>query len=276
VSRFLATAPAELVAELERRQATIEVSWRENQRAFARTKSPEGGLFARYSEDPADAPRFEHETAVRAVVGAAGALRTPPVIAEGRGWRIEQAINAMEPWAGPAAVDAAVAAAAEIPALVLPEAPRDAGGAWRLDALLRIARAAFGPIAFGDLRAARRMLAETELPTVTCHRDFHPKNILVDDGGVWVIDWERASFGPEGLDLMRLWTSLAEPEDRERIFEHAVELAGQGRRHDLERLRFAVAVAEASGLHTARNPFDRDDAALARLVELIPSLRPRR
>ncbi len=175
-----------------------------------------------------------------------------------------------EPWSGAAAVDAAAAAAADIPALELPDAPSSDGGASRLAGVVRVARAAVGPISISDLRVARRELGQTELPTVTCHRDFHPKNLLVENGDVWVIDWERASPGPAGLDLLRLWTSLAAPDDRDRVFEHAVELVGRYRRASLERLRFAVAVAEASGLHAEKNPFDRDDATLARLLELIP------
>jgi aminoglycoside phosphotransferase (APT) family kinase protein len=186
------------------------------------------------------------------------------------------AVNAAEPWGGAVAVDAAAAAAAEIPALELPpekssEHPRSV----LFHEVGRIARALVGPISISDLRAARRELAETDLPSVTCHRDFHPKNLLLDDTGVWVIDWERVNSGPLGLDLLRLWCSLPDPADRERIFEHAVEQVGPSRKPSLERLRFAVAVAEASGLHGERNPFDRDDAALARLLELIPDLRPK-
>jgi thiamine kinase-like enzyme len=138
----------------------------------------------------------------------------------------------------------------------------------------RITRAAVGPIRLRDLRDARRELAHTDLPTVACHRDFHPGNIMIDEDGAWVIDWEGAAPGPLGLDLIRLWTSMETPEDRDRVFEHALEQVGADRRASLERLRFAVSVAEANGLHAEKNPFDRDDAQLERLLELIPSLRP--
>jgi hypothetical protein len=273
---FLGSAPAGLVEELERRRATVDVSWRENDRAFARTSSPEGALFARYSDDPADTARLEHETEVRALVGTDGPLRAPPVIAQGPGWRIERGINAAEPWEGAEAVDAAAAAAAEIPALDVPaQGDSDHPRSLLFQQVGRIARAVAGPISISDLRAARRELAQTDLPTVTCHRDYHPKNLLLDDTGVWVIDWERIDPGPLGLDLLRLWCSLADPADRERVFEHAVDQVGESRRASLERLRFGVAVAEASGLHAERNPFDRDDATLARLLDLIPDLRPK-
>ena len=275
---FLAGAPADLAAALERRNATIDVSWREGDRAFARANSPEGGLFARYSDDPADRALFEYETAVRARIPAGGPLRAPRVIEAGPGWRIEQAINTTGPWKERAtAIDGAAAAAAEIPSIPLrPHAP-GAEHRSRIANLVRIARATAGPIKISDLRAARRALATSDLPTVTCHRDYHRKNLLIDDtdGGIWVIDWERAAPGPLGLDMLRLWATLETPEHRERVFEYALEQVGRDRRASLERLRFGVAVAEASGLHAEQDPFDRDDANLARLLELIPTVRPK-
>jgi hypothetical protein len=270
---FLARAPVGLVEALERRQGAISYSWRENLRAFAHAPSPDGELFARYSEDPDDVARLEQEATIRKLVGDQGALRAPPVLERGEGWMIERAVG-WQPIIGSAAIDAAAAAAAEIPQLELPKLPFSRGGRSRVFGLWRVARAAIGPISLRDLRAARRELAETDLPKVTCHRDFTANNILIEDGAAWVIDWERARFGPAGLDLMQLWTTLAEPEDRERLFEHGVDLVGAQRRASLERLRFAVAVAEASGMLAARDAFDRDDAALARLLEMIPSLRP--
>jgi len=269
---FYARAPAGLCAALERRAAKIIYHWREGQRAFARAGGADGDVFARYSNDPADVPRLEHEAAVRAVVGDRGALRSPPVLERGPGWMIEHAVDA-EPWSGVDAVDAAVSAAAGIPELELPGVSTTSGGGSRVRHLLRLARAAIGPISIDDLRTARREFADTELPTVTCHRDFHPKNILYGREGAWVIDWERTAPGPLGLDLMQLWASVADAGDRERLFEGAVEFVGAARRASLERLRFAVVVAEASGWHAEKNPFDRDDAALARMLEVLPELR---
>jgi hypothetical protein len=275
---FHARAPAGLTEALERRGATIEFAWRENLRTFGRASSADGELFVRYSDDPADVRRLEHETAIRGIVGDDGALRSPPVLESGEGWLLERAVQA-ELWSGPDAIDAAVAAAAEIPALELPDARSPALRQSRLHGLVhtvvRAVRAATGPISVRDLRTARAELQTTDLPTVTSHRDFHPKNILVDADGAWVIDWERTGPAPLGLDLMQLWASVADPGDRERLFEHAVDLVGAPRRAELERLRFAVAVAEASGWHAAREAFDRDDVALARLLELLPGLRPR-
>ncbi len=273
-SRFLARAPAGLTEALERRRAEVVFSWSENLRAFAHAASPEGDLFARYSGDPADVARLEHEAGIRTLVGDSGALRAPPVFERGSGWMVERAVNAT-PWRGSEAVDAAARAAAEIPTLDLPP-PMPGERRSRLSRLVQIARAAGGPVGAGNLRAARRELAQTDLPWVTCHRDFHPKNVLIEGDQAWVIDWERSRRGPVGLDLMQLWASLADPGDRERTFEHAVELVGARRRASLERLRFAVVVAETSGMLAAHDPFDRDDAAVARMLKLIPTLRPKR
>jgi hypothetical protein len=274
VTTFVSHAPRALVEALERRAAKIAFHWEEDLRAFARASSADGELFARYSGEPADVIRLQQEGAVRTLIGDRGALRTPPVLESGPGWMLERAVSA-EPWSGRASVDAAVLAAAEIPELDLPAVPGPAGRRSPAQRLLRIARAAMGPISVNDLRTARRELAESDLPRVSCHRDFHPKNVLFDaQGSAWVIDWERTGPGPLGLDLMQLWANIADPEDRERLFEHAVELVGAGRRASLERLRFAVVVAEASGWHAERNPYDRDDAALARMLEVLPELRP--
>ncbi len=273
-NRFIAAAPAALVEALERRGAAVTMSWREKDRAFAHVGSPDVRLFARYSDDPDDVVRLEHEAAVRGIVGDEGPLRAPPVLEQGPGWMLERAVG-WDPLVGEAAVDAAAAAAAEIASLRLPKLAYRRGGVTRVAGLLQVGTAAMGSISFRDLRAARRELAETDLPKVTCHRDFNSKNILIDEGVAWVIDWERSRYGPAGLDLMQLWAGLATAEDRAMLFERAVEIVGTQRRASLERLRFAVAVAEASGMLAARDAFDRDEAALGRLIELIPTLRPR-
>ncbi len=49
------------------------------------------------------------------------------------------------------------------------------------------------------LRASARALAMA--PTVTLHGDLHPRNILVDDGRVALIDLDTARLGPAAIDL---------------------------------------------------------------------------
>jgi thiamine kinase-like enzyme len=38
---------------------------------------------------------------------------------------------------------------------------------------------------------------------VICHGDFHPRNLLVDAGTVWVIDWTDAGIGDRHGDIAR-------------------------------------------------------------------------
>ncbi len=265
-------APAGLAAAMRLRDATIESAWREADRAYAQASAPEGPLFARYSDDPGDGPRLEHEAAVRALVGTTGALRAPPVLARGPGWLLERGIR-IEPLSGRAAIAAAIAASAELMDVELPVAPGAAGPGRRLAGAARMIRSSAGALRMSDLAAARRELAVTTLPEVSCHRDFHPQNVLISDGAAWVIDWERCGRGPAGLDLLQLWAGLEREDDRTVLFEGIVDLLGTDRRRELVRLRFGVAVATAVGMLAAREAFDRDAAAIARLLRLVPELR---
>ncbi|GGN33707.1 MULTISPECIES: choline/ethanolamine kinase family protein [Marinomonas] len=38
-------------------------------------------------------------------------------------------------------------------------------------------------------------------PSVVCHNDLNPKNILMDDSRIWLIDWEYAGMGDPLFDL---------------------------------------------------------------------------
>ncbi|MEP6715299.1 MAG: phosphotransferase [Terriglobia bacterium] len=40
------------------------------------------------------------------------------------------------------------------------------------------------------------------------HGDFSPKNLLIDGGEVWAIDWEVVHFGDPAFDVAFLWTHL--------------------------------------------------------------------
>ncbi|MCB5160976.1 phosphotransferase [Marinomonas algarum] len=49
---------------------------------------------------------------------------------------------------------------------------------------------------FHQLRAPEQLL-----PRVLCHNDINPKNLLMDDADLWVIDWEYAGIGDPLFDL---------------------------------------------------------------------------
>ncbi len=265
-----ADCPPALSRALAARDATLTQTWRENARVYLRASTPGGNIFARYSSDPADEPTLAHELAVRAIVGTEGAIRSPAVLEYGRSWLVEQAIAA-EPGRGPKAVDAIVDAAAAITQLRLPEgpAPRSRGLAWALRSSARLVRSS---VPIRELLAARRILAHSRLPRVSAHGDFQVHNLLFAEGVLWVVDWELSGLSPSGLDLMQAWATLEHREDRERLFEAAVELLGAEQRGQLERLRYAVVVRTIAGMLAAPAAFDRDPEGAERLKKLLPDI----
>ncbi len=82
---------------------------------------------------------------------------------------------------------------------------------------------------------------------VPCHRDWQPRNWLVDDDGVVaVIDFEHARPGPWHEDLNRLWWDewAADPALARAFF------AGYGRRPDEAELATLLAVSVLGHLST--------------------------
>lgn len=264
-------APPGLVDALASRGATVVGSWAEGAREYLFADSAEGRLFARSSHDPADVAVLEHEAVVRAVVGAEGPLRAPRVLERGFDWLLEKAIEA-EPFGGPDHVALVSAAAVRLQELDLPARPLGNGSPRALKALRRF-RMLISPVLLADVRRARRILAESELPVVTTHGDFHPGNVLVSGNGVWVVDWELSGRGPAGSDLLHFWSTIETPEERQRLFDAAVELAGADHKRELLRLRYAVLVRAIAAKLAALMPFDRDPEGARRLLALLPEVR---
>jgi phosphotransferase family enzyme len=246
----------------------VQRTWREHLRGYLFADTPDGRLFGRWSDDPDDEATLAHEAAVREIVGTDGPLRAPPVLEQAAGWLLEEAVES-EPCEGPERIDAVAAAAEQILQLDLPPAPARSGrGSLRTRA--RILRS---PLPLRDLRAARRTLDDPGLPSVTSHGDFHRGNVLVQDGAVWVVDWELSGERPAGYDLMQFWATLERAEDRERLFEAAAAAVGSGHRPALLRLRHALVVRTIAGKFAAPMAFDRDRGGAHDLLELLPELR---
>lgn len=212
---------------------------------------------------------LEHEAAARAIVGTDRPLRAPAVLERGPEWLLEEAIE-WEPCEGPERIDAVVSAAEGIAEVDLPRAPARAGGGVSLATRARLLRS---PLPLRDLRAARRTLSDPGLPVVTSHGDFHRGNVLVQDGAAWVVDWELSGKRPAGYDLMQFWATIERPDDRERLFEAAVESAGAAARPALLRLRHALVVRTIAGKFAAPMAFDRDEAGARALLDLLPRIR---
>jgi hypothetical protein len=235
--------------------------------------SPGGALFARYSSDPRDVAVFEHEAAVRRIIGSGGALRTPPVLDAGRAWLLElrKEAGAVK---GADAVDAVVAAAAELPRHDLPQADGGSGrAAGMLLAARRRARVAVSRLRLRDVARARRIIEGTDLPLVTSHGDFHVENILVSESAAWIVDWELAGRRPAGYDLMQLWATLPEASERERLWQGALRVVGVEHERALRELRYALVVRTIANKLAAPQRFHDDREGAERLLALLPELR---
>lgn len=266
MNEILKAAPPGLRDALAARGASVEQAWREGPRAYLPAESPEGPLFARYSGAKEDVAILGYEAQVRALVGVSGPLRAPAVLDHGTGWLLERRVVPTEE-----PVEVVVAAAAEIAALRLPPAPSAWPARRGLEPLLRRLRLLGRPRLAVELLRARRLQAQSKLPEVTIHGDFHPGNVLLADGAAWVVDWELAGRGPAGLDLMRYWATLDRPHDRERLFAAAAELVGD--ELELARLRYAIAVRTAADKLAHPRSLNRDPAGAAALLPLLPELR---
>jgi streptomycin 6-kinase len=184
------------------------------------------------------------------------------VLERGRGWLLEQAIDA-QPLQGEEAMAAAAAAAARIADLKLPEAPpsarRGLAQSLRRRALLLRSR-----LPLGDLLRAKRILRGVTR-RVPSHGDLHPGNILFADGAAWVVDWELSGLRPRGYDLLHLWATLERDEDR--------ELLVSPESPELKQLRYAVTVEVIASKLSAEPVFNRDPEGASRLLQLLPGLR---
>tara|TARA_B110000503_G_scaffold1976_1_gene2653 strand:- start:25048 stop:25380 length:333 start_codon:yes stop_codon:yes gene_type:complete len=54
------------------------------------------------------------------------------------------------------------------------------------------------------MQAAAAVVDEAEWQAVICHHDLVPENIIINDLGVFILDWEYAAIGHPGLDRLRL------------------------------------------------------------------------
>ncbi len=269
--------PDGLSRALDERDATVDEHWEEGQRTYMRVSAGDGAkLFARFSGAASDHATIAIEARLREAVGAEGPLRAPPVVAWGDLWMIERAIE-QEPLRGSAAIDLVLAAAEHLASLELPDVPEAEGadgGEGRRQVLLRRLRMARSPLPTRDVVRARGIAANSRLPRVTTHGDFHEHNVLIERGAAWVIDWELADSGPAGFDLMQMWASLQSEADRERLYAGALEIVGRRHADDLAAMRYVLTVRTIAGLVSSRHAFNRDRDEARALLDMLPDLRP--
>jgi hypothetical protein len=264
-----AEMPAGLGEALAERDAHVVRSWSEASRHYAFAESAGTCLFARYTTDRADEHTLSYERSIRERIGSEGVLRAPPVLAAGNDWLLERGIM-KRPFGGVVDVDRALAAAAQLASLDLPE--REHRRQPFASAQRRL-RTLASPVPFADVRAARRIRNTVKLPLVTTHGDYHRNNLLVEADALWVIDWELSARGPAGSDLLHLWCSLDGEEDRDRLFRGAVELVGRSHEPALLALRYSSMVATIVALLASHHGFDRDRSRAEQLLARLPQLR---
>ncbi len=76
-------------------------------------------------------------------------------------------------------------------------------------------------------RRARAAYAALPHDTVS-HGDFFYRNVLEDQRGVCVIDWEFAGLQPRHTDQMRFWATLPEQHLRDRVLARTLDSADPG------------------------------------------------
>ena len=55
------------------------------------------------------------------------------------------------------------------------------------------------------MEATATAVDEAKWQAVICHHDLVPENIIINDLGVFILDWEYAAIGHPGLDRLRLF-----------------------------------------------------------------------
>lgn len=83
-------------------------------------------------------------------------------------------------------------------------------------ALVRAARPDLASVTYGLVGVLLRT-APTPGPNVLLHGDLHPKNVLVHDNGVSLVDFDEASVGPAAAELGGLLARLWCPRPRDAI-----------------------------------------------------------
>ena len=270
--------PEGLARELDRREAkVVGVTGGKKGRTYLRAQSPEGDVFARYSDDPDYPMVLAHDLEVRARIGTHGALRSPPVIASGSRWAVERAIDTH-----PLTTDALrriVVAVRELAGKDLPAAPGAAGSkpSDRLRAKWREFRRPKHPL-WDEYRNAlilyKRIRESSTLALVTGHGDLTTNNILFTGDEVWLVDWENLGPSVAGADLMRLWPFLDDREQRSYLLDRAVEMVGSDNRGQLLTLRYFFLLKSAvTALGLRRGRRNQDPERGKELLALLPGVR---
>jgi hypothetical protein len=158
--------------------------------------------------------------------------------------------------------------------------PAAVGSSWRAPRrtlLLRGVRALAAHVPVRTFLAARAAAAQLPVDGVA-HGDFHLGNVLVDGGRPVVVDWEFLGAAPRGTDLLRLWATLPDREQRAVVVRHLLATTPAERRPDLAVLVRWTALRGLAEQADGRRPFrgraglDRARAVVGEAAELAEAL----
>ncbi|MGY1813446.1 phosphotransferase [Blastococcus sp. SYSU D00820] len=202
-------------------------------------------------------------------------IGVPEVLAaadDGR-WLLSRRVHP-GPTGGPDWTDAAVDAAVRIAPLPAPPgAPWQPAGGPALrrarSSVENAGRLLRAGIRLGELRAVRAAAAQLPLSEVT-HGDLRAANAVLDaDGRLVVLEWTGVRAGPRHRDLLTLWASTPDEEDRGQIADVVLERTAGWEQPDVGLLWHAVALEQMVARVTRPDRGDGLDVAAcrARLAE---------
>jgi hypothetical protein len=175
---------------------------------------------------------------------------------------------------GPAGGSRWTAAAIEAAVLIAP-LPSPPGEPWQVPQgpSLRRARASVqdagrllrGGVALNELRSLRAAARQLPMAEVG-HGDFRAANAVLDEelGRMVVLEWTGVETGPRHRDLLTLWATTADDEDRAAIADVVLERTPAWEEPDVGLLWHAVAFEQLVARLTRPDRGDGLDAAFAR------------
>jgi aminoglycoside phosphotransferase len=171
---------------------------------------------------------------------------------------------------GPRWTDAAVEAAVRIAPLPAPPGepwePPTAPVLGRARATVEdVGRLLRGGVRLGELRAVRAAARQLPLSEVS-HGDFRAANAVLDEarGGLVVLEWTGVCPGPRHRDLLTLWATTPDDDDRRAIGDLVLDRTAGWEEPDVGLLWHAVALEQLVARLTRPDRGDGLDAAFAR------------
>jgi aminoglycoside phosphotransferase len=187
---------------------------------------------------------------------------------EGR-WLVSGRVHGTTP-GGPRWTEAVIDAAVRVAPLPAPPgepwAPPRGAAVGRARATVEDAgRLVRGGLRLGELRAIRAAARQLPLSEVT-HGDLRAANAVLDEGrgGLVVLEWTQVCPGPRHRDLLTLWATTPDDEDRGALADAVLDRTAGWEAPDVGLLWHAVALEQLVARLTRPDRGDGLDAAFSR------------